>query len=158
MENKIENVYGTNINNGQELIGKVYHETEKSAKGFYIGWEFTLDDIVARDVNQRALQIYDLYAFRRAYTENNATGVIYFPQTNTHQFKTINDTVIYWEYGMTEEDAEKALNAEIQKYTDRKNMVISRISEIIDLLDDADPLLELYDVPTLKRKSKHSTR
>lgn len=158
MNENIENIYANVSQDKQILIGKVYKENGYLVKGFYIGWEFDLDDILSKETNRKALKIDDKNTFKRLYYENNAVGIIYFPELNTYQFKNINDVVVRWEYGMNNEDVDKRLNEEIQKYMDNRKNKVSRISEILDLLEDEDPLLELFDVPTLSRKQKHSMR
>ena len=158
MIDNIESIYANNLDDKQILLGKSYIENEKLSKVFYVGWEFDLDDILSKDTNRNALRITDKNAFKRLYYENNAVGIIYFPQLNTYKFKNINDVVVRWEYGMSNEDVNKLLDEKVQEYINNKKKRVSRISEIIDLLEDDDPLLELFDVPTLSRKQKHSTR
>ena len=160
MARNIEDIFGIGEDNNKSLIGKVYYESEKDYskyKCFYIGWEFAKEDILFNEVNRRNIGIKDLDKFRKEYVEKGAVGVIYFPQVNNYKFKMPYDTVVQWTYGISNEDAEKALMEKIDIYEKHMISLHNRIKEI-RTLGEEDPLFELYGLPSLPSTTNCSRR
>lgn len=155
----IKYVYDKTKDGKRVLLGaKLYFfdGTKVSLKEVYVGIPFVLEDIMENDINANLLRVSDRQRFAASFNIVGASGIIYFPQNDTHAFLEENDEVILWN---GEDRVEGMLEDRIDEY--RNQVVDESIKDIIatkkkDLndFDYGNSLAELCDcVPVRQRYS-----
>ena len=158
MENRYRFIRERDDNNQEHVLGvRIYTYNEGviyRPHEIYVGYEFTLEDILYNEINRNGIGVKNLADFLRRYESSGATGIIFFPQTNSYGFLESGDSVINWESNLNIEDT---LREAAASYTPTTKDV-SSVSTVLEYLEPDDAMLELFDVPVTPGISGHSSR
>lgn len=158
MISNIKYVYDKNKENKTVLLGVriCFFDGKKTArKEIYVGLPFALEDILENDINARLLDVKNKNIFLKEYNSVAASGIVYFPQTESYSFLEEGDDVILWN---GEDKIETMLEEAIEPYRELSMDEILASKKAtrrrhVENLDPDNSLMELYDIPVRQRYS-----
>lgn len=153
MISKIKYVYDRNNEGDSVLLGAMvqfFDGQRTTTEEIYVGLPFQLEDILESDINASVLKVVDKSSFAKRYNEYEATGVVYFPQTDRYAFLKAGDDVMLW-------NGDDKIDSMLQDAIAKKSELLVKDEERIkqkihylEELDSNDPLVELYGLSRVR--------
>lgn len=158
MISNIKYVYDKNKENKTVLLGVRISLTdgEKTIKKeIYVGLPFALEDILENKINANLLGVNNGALFTKEYNSVAASGIIYFPQTDSYSFLEEGDDVILWN---GEDKIEDMLEEAIEPYRELSmdELLANKLATMSKIqtksLEYDNSLMELYDVNPVRQR------